>query len=117
MLTKHCSLLHMADFTSPTESPTLSPVTIDQFCEQFDFGGSIDPNEPNILERADDNPELSLITSLFQVAGLAEIFRCPGKANALVSRSRQICTYSQRLYFDGRSIYGALSSEQCFLQF
>lgn len=84
MLTGQCFVLHGADITTETLSPTLAPIPIDQFCEQFDFGGSIDPTEPNILERADDNPELSLITSMFQVAGLAEIFLCPGKAVALV---------------------------------
>lgn len=50
------------------------------FCAQFDFGGGtiLDSANSNILEVARENPELSVIVSLFEAADLDPIFECPG---------------------------------------
>jgi len=58
-------------------APTVSP-TIDLFCAEFDFGGERDPNSPNILDVARENPDLSVIVSLFDSTGLNEVIACPG---------------------------------------
>jgi len=51
------------------------------FCSQFDFGGGSvpDTNEPNILEVARQDPQLSVFVSLFELANLDPILACPGK--------------------------------------
>lgn len=53
--------------------------TVDTFCIEFDFGGNVIPNEPNILEVAREDPELSVIVSLFEATDLDAIFECSGK--------------------------------------
>ena len=61
----------------PTSSPTSG------FCNDFTFDDRrrLQAGEcsPNILDSATENLDLSLIVSLFQVAGLDEIFDCPGE--------------------------------------
>jgi len=70
------SFLILAFVAAP--SPTGAP-TVNQFCIEFDFGGTVDPNEPNILEVARGDPELGIIVSLFEATDLDAIFDCPGK--------------------------------------
>jgi len=66
-------------FISPFSAPVPSSApTVDVFCLDYDFGGTIDPNEPTIIELARENPDLSLIVALLEATGLDEIFRCPG---------------------------------------
>lgn len=78
----HCScgsyltLLISCPF-SEAPPPTVAP-TIDPFCAEFDFGGDRDPTNPNILDVARENPDLSVIVSLFDYTGLNEVFDCPG---------------------------------------
>ena len=59
-------------------APTRTPAGA-EFCDAFDFGGSPDPNSPNILEVAIQNPELSVIVSLIELTDLDAVFGCPGK--------------------------------------
>jgi hypothetical protein len=71
----------VAPTIAPTIAPTLSP-TAD--CSAFTFGGTSSSIgcSPNLLVTARQDPTLSLIVSLFELAGLASIFDCPGPISA-----------------------------------
>ena len=69
----HLSTILCASVTAPTRAPIGA-----EFCDAFDFGGSPDPNSPNILEVASENPELSVIVSLIELTDLDPVFDCPG---------------------------------------
>lgn len=63
--------------TAPTPSSELS-------CADFVFVSGGAPNcSPNILDEAKSNPKLSIVVSLFEVAGIQNIFSCPGPFTAL----------------------------------
>ena len=58
------------------------------FCDAFAFGNSSLPDggqncEPNVLETARQNPDLSTVVSLIEAAGLADVFTCAGPFTAL----------------------------------
>jgi uncharacterized surface protein with fasciclin (FAS1) repeats len=75
----------------PTPSPTSAPTPVD-ICVDFTFpivrvrklqnGGQ--DCEGNILEVAMQNDDLSVVTTLFELAGLTEIFSCAGPFTALL---------------------------------
>jgi len=61
----------------------LSPYT-DPICDGFTFGRRVLQNEgkdcdSNVLQTARENPDLEVITSLIETAGLDPIFECAGK--------------------------------------
>lgn len=74
----------------PTLAPTVPP-TPESICDEYTFdrrvrqlqdGGELCSN--NVLETASQNPDLSLIVTMIEVAELAPIFSCAGKSQRLV---------------------------------
>lgn len=53
-------------------------------CDSFDFGGTSLACNPNALEQAATDANLSLAVSLFELAGLSDIFDCAGQFTLLL---------------------------------
>lgn len=87
---------------SPTPAPTTATPTVEpspkptvfvaDICEEYDFsvrrGRTLQDGgrncETNILETAREFPDLTLAVTLFDLAGLTDIFTCPGPFTALI---------------------------------
>jgi uncharacterized surface protein with fasciclin (FAS1) repeats len=62
---------------SMSATPTASPLP--SICANFTFIGSGDSScDNNMLETARDNPDLSQLVELFDLAGFSDVFDCPG---------------------------------------
>lgn len=74
----------------PTLAPTLAPTPVD-ICDEFTFDRRVRRLQDggkncatNVLDTARGNSDLSIATTLIDLAGLTEIFSCPGPFTALI---------------------------------
>lgn len=62
---------------------------------QLQFDGAM--CDPNVLETARNDPELATFVELIEVAGLAEVFMCPGPFTALAPTNQAFANLSPGL--------------------
>jgi uncharacterized surface protein with fasciclin (FAS1) repeats len=84
----------LTPYPLPTQSPTLTPTaapTPTNICEEYTFnrrvrrlqdGGA--NCDKNVLDTALGNAQLTIVTTLIELAGLSDIFSCPGPFTALL---------------------------------